>query len=86
MSVDADSLNAIARECVAMLPTALPQEPSTGRSSHTEAEYLHLAQVLLQRAQFTPGGLAAAVQKTQNLPQTSGCIAVLLPTARDRLS
>lgn len=69
MSVDADSLNAIARECVAMLPTALHQEPSTGRSSHTEAEYLRMAQVLLQRAQFTPGGLAAAVQKTQS-PRT----------------
>lgn len=66
MNVDADRLNIIARECLGMLPKALPQAPSTGRSSRTEAEYLRMAHVLLDRAPFTPGGLAGAVQATQS--------------------
>lgn len=69
MSLNTDHLNAIARECLAMLPTALPQAPSAGRSSHTEAEYLRMAQVLQKRAEATPGGLVTAVQATQS-PRT----------------
>lgn len=64
MSTDAERLNAMARECGAMLPAALPHELSKVRSSCTEAEYLRMAHVLLQRAQALPGGLAAAVQDT----------------------
>lgn len=69
MNVDADRLNIIARECLGMLPKALPQAPSAGRSSRTEAEYLRMAHVLLDRAPFTPGGLAGAVQATHS-PRT----------------
>lgn len=69
MNVDADRLNIIARQCLGMLPKALPQAPSTGRSSRTEAEYLRMAHVLLDRAPFTPGGLAGAVQATHS-PRT----------------
>ncbi|QNM97114.1 integrase [Chitinimonas koreensis] len=69
MSPNADRLNDIARECLAMLPAALPQAPSTGRSSRTEAEYLRMAQALLERANGAPGALAAAVQATQS-PRT----------------
>ena len=69
MNVDADRLNIIARQCLGMLPKALPQAPSTGRSSRTEAEYLRMAHVLLDRALFTPGGLAGAVQATHS-PRT----------------
>ena len=69
MNVDADRLNIIARECLGMLPRALPQALSTGRSSRTEAEYLRMAHVLLDRALFTPGGLAGAVQATHS-PRT----------------
>ncbi len=69
MNVDADRLNIIARECLGMLPRALPQALSTGRSSRTEAEYLRMAHVLLDRAPFTPGGLAGAVQATHS-PRT----------------
>ncbi|MDY0965103.1 hypothetical protein [Massilia sp. CFBP9026] len=64
MSTDAERLNAMARECGVMLPAALPHELSKVRSSCTEAEYLRMAHVLLQRAQALPGGLAAAVQDT----------------------
>lgn len=69
MNVDADRLNIIARECLGMLPRALPQALSTGRSSRTEAEYLRITHVLLDRAPFTPGGLAGAVQATHS-PRT----------------
>lgn len=69
MNVDADRLNIIARECLGMLPRALPQALSTGRSSRTEAEYLRMTHVLLDRAPFTPGGLAGAVQATHS-PRT----------------
>lgn len=64
MSTEAERLNAVARECVAMLPVALPHEPAKTRSSCTEAEYLRMAHVLQQRAQVFSGGLAAAVQDT----------------------
>ena len=64
MSTDAERLSAMARECAAMLPAALPHEPSKGRSSRTEAEYLRMAGVLLQRAQALRGGLVVAVQDT----------------------
>lgn len=64
MSADAERLNAVARECVAMLPAALPHEPAKARSSCTEAEYLRMVHVLQQRAQALSGGLAAAVQNT----------------------
>lgn len=69
MNVDADRLNIIARECLGMLPRALPQALSTRRSSRTEAEYLRMAHVILDRAPFTPGGLAGAVQATDS-PRT----------------
>lgn len=64
MSPDADSLNVMARECLAMLPAVLPYDPIKGRSVRTEAEYLRIVHVLQQRAQALSGGLAAAVQDT----------------------
>lgn len=69
MSIDIDGLNAMAWECVAMLPTAQPQRPSTHRSSRTEADYLRMAEVLLDRAQDNLGSLASVVQDTQS-PRT----------------
>jgi hypothetical protein len=64
MNTDAECLNAMARECVAMLPATMSHEPSKARSSRTEAEYQRMAHVLLHRAQTLPGGLVAAVQDT----------------------
>lgn len=57
-------LIATAQACMELLPSIKLSNLATGRTERTEAEYLRLAEALIQRSSTYPKGLVQAVQDT----------------------